>query len=195
MLRSIISKRSSFRLLRYLFALFREIFLKCPRIVTNQLVIVSNFRIARTILWHLSFTIRSKQRWWWHGKLAVLDISENGRQIAEKLLILLNDTQRQELAEYILDQPVSSVKPMCCACPHITRICRPTSNGDSRRRAVLLPGITQSLCWRYRGRIDGKRIWRTALAYIKPESDIDLWNPCLSDMGWRIYRYYSKDDP
>ena len=79
---------------------------------------MSNFRIARTILWHLSFTIRSKQRWWWHGKLAVLDISENGRQIAEKLLILLNDTQRQELAEYIfqnLDQPVSSVKHPCAA--------------------------------------------------------------------------------
>ncbi len=45
-----------------------------------------------------------------------MDISENGRQIAEKLLILLNDTQRRELAEYIfhsLEQPVSAVKHPC----------------------------------------------------------------------------------
>lgn len=45
-----------------------------------------------------------------------MDISENGRQIAEKLLILLNDTQRQELAEYIsrsLEQPVSVVNTPC----------------------------------------------------------------------------------
>lgn len=47
-----------------------------------------------------------------------MDISENGWQIAEKLLILLNDTQRQELAEYIshgLEQPVSAVKHPCVA--------------------------------------------------------------------------------
>lgn len=45
-----------------------------------------------------------------------MDISENGRQIAEKLLILLNDTQWQELAEYIsrsLEQPVSVVNTPC----------------------------------------------------------------------------------
>ena len=45
-----------------------------------------------------------------------MDISENGRQIAEKLLILLSDTQRQELEEYIshsLEQPVSAVKHPC----------------------------------------------------------------------------------
>lgn len=42
----------------------------------------------------------------------MLDISENGWQIAKKLLILLNDTQRQELVEYIsrsLEQLVSAV--------------------------------------------------------------------------------------
>ena len=45
-----------------------------------------------------------------------MDISENGRQIAEKLLILLSDMQRQELAEYIshrLEQPVSAVEHPC----------------------------------------------------------------------------------
>jgi len=45
-----------------------------------------------------------------------LDISENGRQIAEKLLVLLNDRQQQELAEYIshsLELPVSAVKHLC----------------------------------------------------------------------------------
>ena len=53
---------------------------------------------------------------WWHGKLAVLDISENGQQIAEKLLALLDNRQRQELAEYIyhsLKQPISTVKYPC----------------------------------------------------------------------------------
>ncbi len=42
-----------------------------------------------------------------------MDISENGRQIAEKLLFLLNGRQQQELAEYIshsLEQPASAVK-------------------------------------------------------------------------------------
>jgi len=45
-----------------------------------------------------------------------LDISENGRQIAEKLLLLLNGRQRKELAEYVshsLEQPISSVKSPC----------------------------------------------------------------------------------
>ena len=47
-----------------------------------------------------------------------MDISENGRQIAEKLLILLSDTQQQELAEYIshrLEQPISAAKHPCPA--------------------------------------------------------------------------------
>lgn len=45
-----------------------------------------------------------------------MDISENGHQIAEKLLILLNDTQRRELAEYIshsMEQTVSVVNHPC----------------------------------------------------------------------------------
>ncbi len=45
-----------------------------------------------------------------------MDISENGRQIAEKLLVLLDDRQRQELAEFIsrsLEQPASAVKSPC----------------------------------------------------------------------------------
>ncbi len=53
------------------------------------------------------------KRRWCHGKLAVLDISESGRQIAEKLLVLLDDRQRQELEEVILDhidQKDSAVK-------------------------------------------------------------------------------------
>ena len=50
------------------------------------------------------------------GKLAVLDISESGRQIAEKLFVLLDERQRQELMEYIshsLEKPVSAVKHLC----------------------------------------------------------------------------------
>ncbi len=45
-----------------------------------------------------------------------MDISENGRQIAEKLLFLLDDRQWQELTEYIfhsLEQPISVVKHPC----------------------------------------------------------------------------------
>ncbi len=45
-----------------------------------------------------------------------MDISENGWQIAEKLLVLLDDRQRQELAEYIShspEPPVSSIKYLC----------------------------------------------------------------------------------
>lgn len=38
------------------------------------------------------------------GKLAVLDISENGRQIEEKLFALLNKQQKRSLAQYVLDQ-------------------------------------------------------------------------------------------
>ena len=36
------------------------------------------------------------------GKLAVLDISESGRQIGEKLFALIDDKQRQELIQYVL---------------------------------------------------------------------------------------------
>ena len=39
-----------------------------------------------------------------HGKLAVLDLSENGRQIGEKLFILLNHRQQDELTDYILER-------------------------------------------------------------------------------------------
>lgn len=54
------------------------------------------------------------------GKLAVLDISESGEQIGEKLLVLLDAKQRQELAQYILsretdhhfDIPVHDTHPL-----------------------------------------------------------------------------------
>jgi len=47
------------------------------------------------------------------GKLAVLDISESGRQIGEKLFALLDVRQRQELIQYVLmrkqsDEPDTS---------------------------------------------------------------------------------------
>ena len=47
-----------------------------------------------------------------------MDISENGRQIAEKLIVLLDDRQRQEMAEYIshsLEQSASVAKHSCVA--------------------------------------------------------------------------------
>lgn len=60
------------------------------------------------------------KRRWCHGELAVLDISESGSQIAEKLLVLLDGKQRQELAEVILDhidQKGSAVKHPCATLP------------------------------------------------------------------------------
>lgn len=38
-----------------------------------------------------------------HGKLVVLDIAESGRQMGEKLLILLATEQRKELAKVLLE--------------------------------------------------------------------------------------------
>lgn len=49
-----------------------------------------------------------------------MDISENGRQIAEKLLVLLDERQQQELAELIISrmgQNESDVKYPCAAQP------------------------------------------------------------------------------
>ena len=84
-------------------------------------------------------------------KLAVLDLSENGQQIAEKLLTLLNDRLRQELLKYIchsLEQPVSAVKHPCATSnSKAPGYIRQAFNGDSRRRTVLLSGIAQGLCW------------------------------------------------
>lgn len=42
------------------------------------------------------------QRRWCLGKLTVLDISETGKQIGEKLALLLDEKQRKELAQYLL---------------------------------------------------------------------------------------------
>lgn len=38
-----------------------------------------------------------------HGRLVVLDIAESGRQMGEKLLILLATEQRKELAKVLLE--------------------------------------------------------------------------------------------
>ena len=43
-------------------------------------------------------------RWWWYGKLAVLDLAETGRQIGEKLFTLLSADQQRELAQFVLER-------------------------------------------------------------------------------------------
>ena len=50
-----------------------------------------------------------KVRWWWHGKLAVLDLEETGRQIGEKLFALLTVDQKKELTQFVLERETSSV--------------------------------------------------------------------------------------
>ena len=48
----------------------------------------------------------------YYGKLAVLDISETGRQICEKLFVLLNTEQREDLTRYVLsrEQPSAAFR-------------------------------------------------------------------------------------
>lgn len=48
-------------------------------------------------------------RWWWSGKLAVLDLAETGWQIGEKLFALLSADQQRELAQFILEGTISRV--------------------------------------------------------------------------------------
>lgn len=47
-----------------------------------------------------------------YGKLAVLDLSETGRQICEKLFVLLNAEQRADLTRYVLsgEQPSATFR-------------------------------------------------------------------------------------
>ena len=52
-----------------------------------------------------------KVRWWWHGKLAVLDLEETGRQIGEKLFVLLTSDQKKELIQFVLENETSFVDP------------------------------------------------------------------------------------
>ena len=48
-------------------------------------------------------------RWWWYGKLAVLDLAETGRQIGEKLFSLLSVDQQRELAQFALESTTSRI--------------------------------------------------------------------------------------
>ena len=48
-------------------------------------------------------------RWWWYGKLAVLDLAETGRQIGEKLFTLLSADQQRELAQFVLERTTSRI--------------------------------------------------------------------------------------
>jgi ABC-2 type transport system permease protein len=47
-----------------------------------------------------------KKGWWRDGTLAVFDIEESGKQIGEKLFLLLNEEQKNALMQYILEQGV-----------------------------------------------------------------------------------------
>lgn len=47
--------------------------------------------------------VQKYERGWFNGKLAVLDISETGRKIGEKLLLLIDGNQREELVQYLLE--------------------------------------------------------------------------------------------
>ena len=51
-------------------------------------------------------------RWWWYGKLAVLDLAETGRQIGEKLFALLSVEQRRELAQFVFEGETNYSDPI-----------------------------------------------------------------------------------
>ena len=48
-------------------------------------------------------------RWWWYGKLAVLDLEDSGRQIGKKLLSLLSPNQKKELAQFVRDYEAGDI--------------------------------------------------------------------------------------
>ena len=45
--------------------------------------------------------VSEEKRRWYHGKLVVLDISESGRQIGEKLFAVLNADKKKGLTEFV----------------------------------------------------------------------------------------------
>ena len=51
-------------------------------------------------------------RWWWYGKLAVLDLTETGWQIGEKLFALLSVEQRRELAQFVFESETTYANPI-----------------------------------------------------------------------------------
>ena len=54
-----------------------------------------------------------------YGKLAVFDISESGRDIGEKLILLLDERQREELAQYLLEMATKTrIESMCLHLKH-----------------------------------------------------------------------------
>lgn len=57
----------------------------CPNVFTGDILIALSGR-------------------WLHGKLVVLDISESGKQIGEKLFVLLDEKQKTDLATFVLER-------------------------------------------------------------------------------------------
>lgn len=56
------------------------------------------------------------------GKLAVLDISESGRQIGEKLFALLDPKRQNDLKQYLLSQNTGKINPANVPCPTLQSI-------------------------------------------------------------------------
>ena len=48
-------------------------------------------------------------RWWWYGKLAVLDLRDSGKQIGEKLFALLSPGQKKELSQFVHDYEAGNI--------------------------------------------------------------------------------------
>lgn len=57
----------------------------CPNVFTGDILIALSGR-------------------WLHGKLVVLDISESGKQIGEKLFVLLDEKRKTDLATFVLER-------------------------------------------------------------------------------------------
>lgn len=70
----------------------------------------------------------------YYGKLAVLDLSETGRQICEKLFVLLNAEQREDLTRYVLSREQPSA---------VFSIDSPSMHGFSALHMDSMPPLTE----------------------------------------------------
>ena len=79
-------------------------------------------------------------------KIAMLDISESGRQIGKKLFAVLESKQKKELTQYIFERDKQS---------DVDNPVVITPNHDS---SVFLSGTKDSLCARSENRFNCKRV-------------------------------------
>ena len=111
---------------------------------------------------------------WKYGKLAVFDISESGRAIGEKLILLLDERQQEELAQYLLERTTKTrTETMCFHLKHNWKQDSPLT--EFQEGDLYLSGIQACDCSWAGNRPDYKRVRHPASAHYEPEPGIYLW--------------------